>query len=350
MSARAPVDPALVARFRRDVERLRPIADGERIALAVSGGPDSMAMLALAAAAYPGGVIAATVDHRLRSESADEAAMVAGFCAAIGVEHVILSVIVPPGSTGNLHAWARQQRYLLLKRWTVSHGAAALATAHHGDDQAETFLMRAARGSGVAGLAAVRERRDDEVSLLVERHGSPAAFNVTSAAITLLRPLLTWRRSELRAIAANAALPFVDDPSNIDERFDRARFRRWVESAEWIDPLKIARAAAHVAEADSDLEAVSRWLWSERALPSTPYDARLNVGGLPREVRRRLAQTAIAIVRTVNGPMATWDISANVESLLDALESGKSATQAGVMASAKGDIWHFREEPPRRAI
>jgi tRNA(Ile)-lysidine synthase len=345
-------EPALIARFRGDCVRLfGGMPHARRIALAVSGGPDSMAMLALAAAAFPGQVIAATVDHRLRAESADEAAMVARCCAQLGVPHATLPITEPPGATGNLHSWARQQRYSLLHRWCIVERATCLATAHHADDQAETFLMRAARGSGVAGLAAVRARREIAVPSEDQRdHATDdTSSGVEDAPLLLLRPLLGWRRAALRQVAIAAGVPFVDDPSNTAERFDRARFRRWVESADWIDPLKIAHAAAYVAEAEADLAAVGRWLWSERARPSPPGEARIDVAGLPREVRRRLVRLAIESVRGANRIGGHWAPAANVESLLDALEAGTGATQAGVMASAAGDIWHFREAPPRRS-
>ncbi|MEP7004424.1 MAG: ATP-binding protein, partial [Sphingomonas bacterium] len=93
------------------------VTAGESIALAVSGGPDSMAMLALAHAAFPEQLVAATVDHRLRPESADEAAMVAGYCAAAGVAHATLSIATPPDAGDNIQSWARQERYALLRRW-----------------------------------------------------------------------------------------------------------------------------------------------------------------------------------------------------------------------------------------
>ncbi|WP_339501760.1 tRNA lysidine(34) synthetase TilS, partial [Pseudomonas canadensis] len=132
------------------------------IALAVSGGPDSMAMLALAAAAFPGQVHAATVDHRLRAAAAAEARMVAAWCANAGVPHTTLVVAEPIGP-GSVQARARAVRYELLLPWAAEIGASCLATAHHADDQAETFLMRAALGSGVAGLAGIRARQRREV-------------------------------------------------------------------------------------------------------------------------------------------------------------------------------------------
>jgi len=212
-----PLSDDLIARFQGDYERLLTPAEApdHRIALGVSGGPDSMAMLGLAAAAFPERVIAATVDHGLRPESANEAQLVARACDRIGVAHTALKIEVPPGASGNLHGWARQERYLLLKRWAVDAGAPTLCTAHHAEDQAETFLMRAARATGLSGLAAVRARSEAEHSPIV-----------------LMRPLLRWRRRELRAVAEQLNLPFVDDPSNRDPRFDRTRFRAWLAEAE----------------------------------------------------------------------------------------------------------------------
>lgn len=343
-----------MARFRADCARLTGQGDGAgSLALAVSGGPDSMAMLALASAAFPGRVIAATVDHGLRAESAREAAMVARYCATLGVDHAILRIETPRGTTGNLHAWARRERYALLKRWAVDRGAGCLCTAHHAEDQAETFLMRAARSSGLSGLAAVRARTEDRVALRDRAHTENAAdrwtVHVAWAEIVVLRPLLGWRRAELRAVAEMSSLPFVDDPSNGDDRFDRTRFRLWLEQAPWIDPVQIATAAGHIADAEADLLAVSRWLWTQRALPCTDDEARFDVADLPRGVRRYMARMAIDAVALVNGmPVGGPDRVGNVEPLLDALEACKGATHAGVRASAKGTIWRFREAAPRR--
>jgi len=350
--ASAP-DAASVERFRSDFEAVlgRPLAADERIALAVSGGPDSMAMLALAAAAFPDQVITATVDHGLRPESADEAAMVGGYCAERGVRHAALRIAAPPEAGDNIQAWAREERYALLRRWAVESGAASLATAHHADDQAETFLMRAARGSGLSGLAAVRRRQDIEVTMSARFDDLPegAGLSLSLSPLALVRPLLGWRHHELVALAVAAGVPFVDDPSNTDDRFDRTRFRRLLAEADWIDPVQIGRSAACLAEADADLRAISQWLWKERALPSTDFEARLDVAGLPRGMRRYLARMAIDYLVLMLGLNGRWSNAVNIESLLDSLEAGKAATQAGIMASASGDVWHFREAPPRRS-
>jgi tRNA(Ile)-lysidine synthase len=346
-----PLDPAWVERFRRDLEAAlgKPI-DGT-LALAVSGGPDSMAMLALAHAAFPARVSVATVDHRLRPASADEARMVADWCATAGIPHATLR---PPRGIfrSNVQADARHLRYDLLGQWTLETGAHALLTAHHCDDQAETFLMRARRGSGPGGLGGIR------TVWRWERHrwhkGYPRA-GVAAVAdvddVTIVRPLLNWRRDELRAIAEHAAIPFVDDPSNADDRFDRVRMRQLLAHNPWLDPVALARSARICGESDAALAAMMDWVGRERTLASDVAERRIDMSGLPRELRRRLARDAIGYVRLIEGVTeGNWSDSTNIESLLDALESGSGATHAGVQATAKGEIWHFRPAPPRRSL
>ena len=347
------LDRVTVERFRSDFAGVlgRAPAPDERLALAVSGGPDSMAMLALTHAAFPGQVAAATVDHRLRTASADEAAMVAGWCATADIPHATLVVEDEIGDVA-VQARARERRYALLSRWAVEIGAKSLATAHHADDQAETFLMRAARGSGVAGLAGIRARQTREVSKAVGTSG--AVFDVWD--VDLVRPLLQWRVAELRALAVGLALPFVDDPSNTDDHYDRTRFRALLRDTQWLDPLQIAKSAAYAAEADATLRQIEAWLWNTRKVVpvgvDNPDDERwLDIVDLPRELKRRMCRSAIVWVRTIAGiTRPAFDDSTNIEPLLDALEAGKTATQAGIMVSVKRNVWRFREEPPRRSL
>jgi tRNA(Ile)-lysidine synthase len=323
------LSPDPVARFAAAVAALWPAGAGGPLALAVSGGADSMAMLELARAALPGRVIAATVDHRLRAAAAEEAAMVAAHCAAAGVPHATLTVAEPPAGA-SLQARARDARYALLVGWARQAGAAALATAHQADDQAETFLMRAMRGAGLSGLAGIRRAQAMD--------GLP-----------VIRPLLDWRRAELRATVRRAGVPFVDDPANADPRFDRTRVRRLLEDNAWLDPPMLARAALQLAEVDGDLRAAFAGLVAARDRPAAPGEVRIDAADLPRELRRRLARDAIRRVRAAAGLTApAFGEAADVEPLLDALERGGSATQGGVLASARGTGWRFRVAPPRR--
>jgi tRNA(Ile)-lysidine synthase len=347
------LDRVAVERFGGDLAHVLGgiVPPGARIALAVSGGPDSMAMLALAVAAFPGQVHAATVDHRLRTAAAAEAQMVADWCAAAGVPHSTLVVAEPIG-TASVQARARALRYDLLVRWAVEVGATCLATAHHADDQAETFLMRAARGSGVAGLAGIRARQRREVATAVG--ASSTVFDVSG--VDLVRPLLGWRVTELRALAIAAALPFVDDPSNADPHYDRTRFRALLHDTPWLDPAQLARSAGYVAEADATLQEIEAWLWTARKVAPEGVEAPdlqswLDLADLPRELKRRMCRSAIRSVRAVNGiTRPAFDDSTNIEPLLDALAAGKAATQAGIMVSVRGKVWRFVPQPPRRAL
>lgn len=317
-------------RFRTDLSRALGHPLRGVLLLAVSGGPDSMAMLTLAAATCPGQLRVATVDHRLRAAAAAEAAMVADHCATLGIPHATLAPETPIAGA-SLQAAAREARYALLAAHAGAVGAEAVATAHHVDDQAETFLMRAARGSGIAGLAGVRMR-------------------ATIDGVTVVRPLLDWRRAELRAIVRRAEVPFVDDPSNSDPAHDRTRFRRLLDANEWLGPPQLARSAAALAEVDGDVRAIVDWLWAERA-SIVGSSLRVDAAGLPRELARRLVRRAVGqVIESAAIPAPRWSESANVESLLDALTAGKRATQAGVVASPHGSEWRFKPAPARRTL
>src|SRR5256885_9899433 len=231
----------LLDRFARDLDAL--IATNARIGIAVSGGPDSLALLQLAAAARPGRIEAATVDHALREGSRAEAEMVADACAGLGVPHSILTAQWDDKPVTAIQERARQERYRLLARWTEDRGLDAIATAHHLDDQAETLLMRLNRGAGVRGLGGMR-----------------AASLVPGSDVPLLRPLLGWRRAELEPIVASAGLKPARDPSNEDEQFERVRVRRALAEADWLDPRAIATSAAHVGEADTALDWIAESL------------------------------------------------------------------------------------------
>lgn len=353
-----PPDPALVERFRSDLAAVAgsDINHDARVALAVSGGADSMAMLALAQAAMPGRVIAATVDHRLRRESAAEARMVAAWCADHGVPHESFVPARPITGSG-LQAQARAVRYDLLARWALGEGAAALLTAHHADDQAETVLMRLARGVGITGMRGIPARTTHRVIDRLPGFPKGGAILVQDGwPVAILRPLLGWTRTELRALAAASAVPFVDDPSNDDAAFERVRVRQMIAREEWLDARLIARTAAHLAEIDDELGAMRRWLWAtRRRVPPGATDSEhqcwLDMADLPRELRRRLARSAIVDVRDLLGiSQPAFGDATNIEPLLDAVEAGKAATQAGVMVSASGTVWHFREAPPRRSL
>ena len=309
-----------VARFAADLAALVPL--DAPLGLAVSGGPDSLALLLLAVAVNREGISVATVDHGLREGSRAECEMVAALCRRLGVPHDILTVAWDELPSSNLQALARAERYALLASWAHEKGIGAVATAHHADDQAETLLMRLARGSGLSGLRGARERR-----LLAE-------------GIWLIRPLLDWRRDELVAIVAEAGVEAVSDPANDDLRHDRTKVRRWLRDNDWIDPARLAAVAHNLGEADDALDWALDGLAVSRIAPD---GERLTIDpeGIPPELQRRLLLCALARSGFVapRGP----DLARAIE----ALEQGRSVTLGGLKLEG-GPVWHISPAPPRR--
>jgi tRNA(Ile)-lysidine synthase len=204
MSA-APLSPA---EARASFE---PLSRYPRLALAVSGGPDSLALMQLAAEwrvarGFGPELSVLTVDHRLRAASREEALQVARVAETLGLTHAILDWQTQGKARTALQARARAARYDLMAAYCHAHDIPALVTAHTLDDQAETFLMRLKRGSGIDGLAAIPER---------------GAW----AGIVVLRPLLDAPKARLIATLQARGIGFARDPSNSDQRFERARVR-----------------------------------------------------------------------------------------------------------------------------
>ncbi len=316
--------PDLVSRFRLDLEAVAG-GDSGPFAVAVSGGPDSLALLLLADAALPGRIAAATVDHGLRPESAAEAEAVARLCEFMGVPHRILAARVEPSGEG-LQSAARTARYAALAEWMDGEGLGLLLTAHHCDDQAETLLMRLNRGSGVAGLAGVR---------------ALGSVPGSGGRLRLCRPLLGWRRSELAAVVAAAGVEAALDPGNSDERFDRARLRRRLGEAQWLDPAALARSAALLAEAEAALEWTAGPLFAARAEVEAGAVC-LRPRGLPAELLRRLVLRCLREIAPGAAPRGEA-----LAGFIAKLEGGGSATLGGVKGTG-GETWRFEPASPRR--
>ena len=225
---------ALEGAARTALDRLCPPGP---VGVALSGGGDSTALLLLTATYAPGRVEAATVDHRLRADSAGEAAAAGRLAARHGLAHEVLVWREGPGR-GNLQAAAREARGALLAGWAARRGLSAVLLGHTLDDQAETVLMRLARGAGADGLSAMAEARRARATLW-------------------LRPLLGLARADLRAWLAARGESWVEDPSNADPRFERVRARRALAA---LAPLGITAeglgaTAARLAEQRRVLEA-----------------------------------------------------------------------------------------------
>jgi len=314
----------LVERFRQDLDALIP-ADA-RVGLAVSGGPDSLAMLLLAAAARPGLIEAASVDHSFRPESRGEAEMVAAVCGRLGVPHEIMKVgwHEPPATA--IQERARKERYRLLGFWAEERGLRAIATAHHAEDQAETFLMRLSRGSGVHGLSAMRPRSI-----------------APGTEVRLLRPLLGWRRAELEGVCVAADLTPALDPSNADTRFERVRVRNALAATECLDADAIARSAAHLRDADAALDWAARAEWS-RIVHERHGEVVFSPHDLPSEILRRMVSRAVRKLGTEGEPTLRGP---ELDRLLATLGEAGTATLRGVVCRG-GTEWRFQPATRRQ--
>ena len=313
-----------VSRFALELEQLWPeVLSGKpppRLGIAVSGGPDSCALLLLAAAALPGRVEAATVDHQLRPESGEEAQFVAQLCARLAVPHRICAVEVQPG---NLQSRAREARYAALADWAEERGLHAVATAHHADDQAETMILRLNRASGVSGLAGARAR------------GS-----VPGTRLALLRPLLGWRRSELADLLDTIGVAAVQDPSNLDDRFDRIRLRKAMAGSSFLDISATAQSASHLADAADALEWAALREWEEsvcRKGPDLVYQ--------PKAPRAIALRVIARIVSELDGAAPRGGVAGNVFAQLAA---GRPASIGNLVARPGPDGWRFSKGPARR--
>ena len=259
------------------------IARKGALGLAVSGGSDSMALLHLAcdwARAQDVPLAVATVDHGLRAGSADEAAQVGRVCAGLGLPHMILHWQGWQGQ-GNLQDAAREGRLGALAAWARAQGLGAVALGHTRDDQAETLLLRLARGSGVEGLAAMAE--------ISHHHGA-----------LWLRPLLGQSRESLRAYLRARGVAWVDDPSNDNPAYDRVKARRALSALAELGllPEGLAQTAARLRLAADSLH----WA-AERAVRDIARMDRGDVlidraglAALPPDMARRIVAAALCHV------------------------------------------------------
>ena len=304
------------------------------IVLAVSGGPDSIALMWLAARwrrtlSRGPRLIAVTVDHGLRAEAAREARDVKRLARTLDLPHRTVRWTGAKPKTG-LPAAARSARYRLLAQAAQASGATHVLTAHTRDDQAETLLMRLVRGSGIAGLAAMAR--------LTEREG-----------VWLARPFLDISKSQLVATLKRAKVDFADDPTNRDTHFTRPRIRAVlpVLAAEGGDARNLARLASRLARANAAVEVLAdgaeRYLAlrslaspGRGALPQGPgariFDAR-TFAAMPEEIRLRLLLRAIDQFGH-EGPAELG----KVEALLSVLDRAVAASTGARSLNLKGRL------------
>lgn len=285
----------------------------DHLAVAVSGGGDSLALLHLMAewaAEERVKLEAVTVNHGLRPEAAHEAQFVAEVSERIKVKHTTLNWSGYKG-TGNLQDAARRARYRLMADWAKTRGISTIALAHTADDQAETFFMRLARASGIDGLTGMQRRR-------------------VSDGITWVRPLLMQERFELRQYLRELREPWIDDPSNDDEAFERVKARRAMEELTklGIDVHVVGRVMDHLGQVRSALDFATH----DHALDCVfeehgdlIIDRRRFAEGSP-EVNRRLVVAALRWIASADyGPRGM-----KLQEFLSAMMRGRDATLHGV--------------------
>jgi len=312
------------------------------IVLAVSGGPDSTALMVLAARwrdtlKTKPKLIAVTVDHGLRKESRQEAAAVSRLARKLKIAHRTVRWRGRKPATG-LQQAARMARYRLLGEAARKAKAAHILTAHTLDDQAETVLIRMTRGSGLTGLSA-----------MTRLSGLPH-----DSAITLVRPLLDIPKARLVATLRAAGIPYADDPSNRDPRFTRARLRVMMGALaeEGLDANRLVQLARRLKRAESAIEtAVDR---AERELlvelPSSVAIERRGFAELPAEIALRLLARTLTRAGD-EGPVELGKLEALKCALDDALNAGNGRfrrTLAGAVVTLTDRQLIVETAPPRR--
>ena len=324
------------------------------LVLAVSGGPDSTALLWLAARwrrALGRGprLIAVTVDHGLRPESKAEALAVKRLARALGVEHRTLRWTGRKPKSG-LQAAARRARYRLLADVARKHGHAPILTAHTLDDQAETVLFRMMRGSGIAGLAGMRQAG------LLPGHEHER--------IGLFRPLLEIPKSRLIATLKAENIPYIEDPSNRDPRFARTRLRQLMPrlAAEGLTSARLARLAKRALRADAAVQEASQAVLQRLAPGPWPKQGPVSFAveefqRLPEELRLRVLETAVNRIGD-EGPVELGALEALSEALGNAIEMSRGAagrpksfrrTLAGAIVTLRDGQVRIERAPPRRS-
>ncbi len=271
--------------FATAMAALGPFAKSPHLAVAVSGGADSMALALLAhgwARRKGGRITALTVDHGLRPEAAAEARQVARWLRARGIAHKTLRWSPPAAPQSNIQMQAREARYGLMADWCRSHGVGDLMIAHHQEDQAETFLLRLARGSGLDGLAAM----------------SPVSWR---GDLRLLRPLLNLPKAALVATLRRARQDWIEDPSNRSSAYARVRLRQMMPALaeEGLTAARLAETAAHLAQARDAIAAACRALLKAAATVNDAGFARVDaaaLAGAPREVALRALAHLLAVL------------------------------------------------------
>jgi tRNA(Ile)-lysidine synthase len=300
-------DDVLLEHLAKGLEKVAP---DQRIGLAISGGPDSMALMHLAARLGRKPVpLVLTVNHGARPEAAQEVEFVRNQAQALGMQALILADPSAKKPKSDRQAYYRDLRYRLMARAYQEYGLGGLCIAHHQDDQAETFLIRLGRGSGVDGLASM-------------------APDQTMGGMRLLRPLLDIPRAALRAYIARHNIPFIRDPSNEDDSYLRVRIRQRADDLSQIGltQARLASTARAMGRARQALEEMAADLAANCVVQDGFGTLRLNQNYLtqaPLELQLRVLSLIIRFMSDLPPPR------------LDAIERLQAQMSAGLLGDGR---------------
>ena len=310
----------IISKFKEEFFKLKIAQNGLKVAVALSGGSDSLALTILLQQILTKAdnrLIAITIDHQLRAESSQEALKVKSLLSNYNIEHHIIPWLGPKPS-GNLQEKARLVRYQLLTDYCQQNNITYLATGHQQNDQAENFIIRAEHGSGVYGLSGITKLTE---------------FNQ----IQIIRPLLNFSKDELQTFLKKQNIEWIEDPSNQNERFTRVKVRNFLNKhPEWIS--KLAKVSDNLARAKDAIEYLLEKSM-ENVTSINSNEALIDLlafNKLPQEIRFRMISRVLQTIS--NNPKPAR--AERIERLLTKLEMGqafKATTLSDCLITRKKD-------------
>lgn len=324
----------IVLKFKEEISSLLPLKKQPKVAVAVSGGSDSLALAILLNKILQesgGELFCITIDHGLRENSAIEAIKVKKLLKRHNIKQEIISWIGEKPKA-NLQEEARVIRYKLLTDYCHQHGIVYLATGHQQNDQAENFLIRADHGSGVYGLAGIPRLTE---------------FNN----IKIIRPLLEFNKDELQEFLRNENIEWIEDPSNQNERFTRVKFRKLLNQyPEWIS--KLSNISRNLSKAKDCIEYMLTKAMKE--LVEFNQDGKVSIdlaafNQLPQEIRFRILAKTLQDIG-LDKKMARGE---RIERLIAKIAAGKEfkkSTLAKCLISRKKNLIIIEPEKPCRDV
>lgn len=310
-------------------------SDDAVVAVAVSGGGDSMALL-LALHHYVQQsnltvkIVALTVDHKLRADAAIEAKQVAQWCQDLGIEHHILVWQFEQMPHSGIQQKARDARYQLMGAFCVAQNIKKLFVAHNLEDNAETFLMRLKRGAGLRGLGSIAQ--------IMQR-------DVDGQSVEIVRPFLSLKRADLRRYLQQYEQAWFDDVSNQNEKFERVQIRKFLSQNDVVTSENVAQSARRLARADEALEFYLESFWQTKVefLPLGIAHVTANdFATLPEELKLRLLARLIWTIGGRDNP-PRWQ---KIEGLLQQIRGGGRQFCLGhcLVVKKQQNLWFGYEE------